>query len=67
MPIYNFVCKHCNHETEMFKKMDEKAPNCQSCGRSMVRAMASITFILKGSRWSCDNYGLKEKKKGGSK
>lgn len=67
MPLYDFTCKHCNHEIELLQKMDEKAPNCSVCGRSMVRVMSPITFILNGKNWAKDNYGLKAKKKGASK
>ena len=63
MPLYDFACKYCNSEIEMFKKMDEKAPNCSVCGRSMVRVMSTTTFILNGRNWAKDNYGLKKGEK----
>ena len=64
MPLYDFECKHCNSEIELFKKLDEKPPKCSVCGRSMVRRMSTTTFILNGRNWAKDNYGLKAKKKG---
>jgi len=60
MPLYDFRCDSCEKEIEMFKKMDEKAPNCSVCGRSMVRVMSTTTFILNGRNWAKDNYGLKK-------
>jgi len=67
MPIREYECKHCNTEIELLQKMDEKPPKCSVCGRSMVRAMSPTHFVLSGSCWAKDNYGLKEKRKGESK
>ncbi len=67
MPLYDFACKHCNSEIEMFKKMNEKAPNCSVCGRSMVRVMSTTSFVLNGRFWEKDGYGLRVRKKGESK
>ena len=64
MPLYDFRCDMCNKETELFKKLAEEHPNCPVCGRSMVRVMSPTHFVLNGSCWAKDNYGLKTKKKG---
>jgi len=67
MPTYDFKCESCDLEIELFQKIDDKAPNCPVCGRSMTRLMSATTFILSGTGWSKDNYGLKAKKKGEKK
>jgi len=67
MPLYDFKCEHCDKEHELLVKLDAKAPECPSCGRSMIRLMSATTFILNGSGWAKDNYGLKTKKKGNKK
>ena len=67
MPLYDFKCEHCDKEHELFVKLDAKDPECPSCGRSMVRLTSATTFILNGTGWAKDNYGLKAKKKGDKK
>lgn len=67
MPLYEFKCEHCDYEMEMFKKLNEKLPNCPVCGRSMIKLISATNFILNGTGWAKDNYGLKIKKKGEKK
>lgn len=67
MPLYDFKCEECDLEVEILKKMDEKAPNCPVCGRSMVKLVSATNFILNGKNWEKDGYGLRSKKKGESK
>lgn len=64
MPLYDFKCEVCGHEMEKQIKLYDKAPDCPSCGRSMVKLMSATSFILKGSGWERDGYGLRDKKKG---
>ena len=64
MPLYEFKCENCGHEMEKYIKLADKEPNCPSCGRSMVKLMSATAFILKGSGWERDGYGLRDKKKG---
>jgi len=67
MPLYDFKCEHCEHEEELFIKLYARAPECPSCGRSMIKLISATTFILNGTGWAKDNYGLKDKKKGDKK
>jgi len=67
MPLYDFKCKHCDLEIELFQKMDERPPECPVCGRSMVKLMSATNFILNGKNWEKDGYGLRNKKKGDKK
>ena len=66
MPLYELVCD-CGHTKEEILKMDEQEPVCDKCGLRMKRAMSAPAFILKGSGWYSDHYGLKKSKKGGKK
>ena len=64
MPLYIFKCEKCEQEVEILQKMDEKAPGCPVCGRSMDKLMSATNFILNGKNWEKDGYGLRSKKKG---
>jgi putative FmdB family regulatory protein len=64
MPLYDFKCEKCEYEVEKQIKLDDKAPDCPKCGRSMTKLMSATSFILKGSGWERDGYGLRGKKKG---
>ncbi len=63
MPLYDFKCKDCGHKEEIFVKLDEKDPNCAKCNKKMDKIIASVPFILKGSGWASDSYGLRDKGK----
>ena len=63
MILYDFKCKSCGKEMEALIKEGEKAPNCPICGHLMIKLMSPIRFVLKGSNWAKDNYGLKRNKK----
>ena len=69
MILYDFKCKSCGKEMEVLIKEGEKVPNCPVCGHLMTKLMSPIHFVLKGSNWAKDNYGLKKKRrnKNGSK
>ena len=61
MPIYEYRCPPCGHEFEVMQKMSE-APikTCPQCGAEEVKKLVSCTaFVLKGSGWYKDHYGLK--------
>lgn len=67
MPLYEFECKECDLEIEILNKLDDKAPECPVCGRSMVKLVSATSFILNGRNWEKDGYGLRSKKKGDKK
>lgn len=67
MPLYDFICPKCGQEKEEFLKLNKQEPVCDKCGIQMKKAMSAPAFILKGSGWASDNYGLKEQKKKSSK
>lgn len=64
MPLYDLICDK-GHVKEMFLKLNEQEPVCDKCGLPMKRAMSAPAFILVGSSWARDNYGLKKSKKKG--
>jgi len=62
MPLFDLYCKNCGATKEQFLKLNEIEPVCDKCGVSMIKAMSAPAFVLKGTCWAADNYGLKEKK-----
>jgi putative FmdB family regulatory protein len=60
MPTYEYRCDACGNEFEREQRISE-APvkKCPACGKSKARRMvSSANFILKGSGWYSDGYGL---------
>lgn len=66
MPLYDTVCV-CGNTKEIFLKLNEQEPVCDKCGLQMKKAMSTPAFILSGTGWARDNYGLKQSKKKGEK
>ncbi|MEA3296150.1 MAG: FmdB family zinc ribbon protein [Patescibacteria group bacterium] len=63
MILHDFKCEFCGEEIEILIKKDEKTPNCPVCGHLMTKLISTTHFVLKGSNWAKDNYGLKGNKK----
>lgn len=61
MPIYEYRCPDCAHDFELIQKFsDDPARTCPKCGMENVKKLISQTsFVLKGSGWYNDHYGLK--------
>jgi putative FmdB family regulatory protein len=61
MPIYEYRGPACGHEFEVMQKMSEAPIKiCPQCGAEEVKKLVSTTaFVLKGSGWYKDHYGLK--------
>ena len=53
MPIYEYQCQSCQHETEIMHKIaDEPRTTCPECGEETLKKMISAAgFRLKGSGW----------------
>ena len=53
MPIYEYRCKACDHETEALQKMSDKPlRKCPECGRMQLqRQISAPVFRLKGGGW----------------
>ena len=73
MPIYEYKCKKCGKEFEMFQGIaDPAAKSCKFCKGPVHKLMSLSSFHLKGSGWYATDYGGKkapvaEKKKEESK
>ncbi len=61
MPIYEYGCPDCGHQFESLQKFsDEPTRECPACKAVNVKKKISATsFVLKGSGWYKDHYGLK--------
>jgi len=53
MPIYEYVCKSCDHEMEVLQKMSdpllEKCPVCTK--NTLTKKISAAAFHLKGTGW----------------
>ncbi len=64
---YEYVCTECGHQWEAEQRISEPAlSDCPTCHRSSAKRLVTggMGFVLKGSGWYSDLYGLKPK--GGS-
>jgi len=60
MPIYEFRCKKCNNQIEVFQKHSDKPPTkCQKCGGRMEKMISTTAFHFKGEGWYVTDYGRK--------
>jgi putative FmdB family regulatory protein len=61
MPIYEYGCPDCGHQFDALQKFsDDPITECPSCKANNVKKKISATsFVLKGSGWYKDHYGLK--------
>jgi putative FmdB family regulatory protein len=68
MPIYEYRCKTCKKEFELFQKItDDPLAECPECGSAVERLVSATSFSLKGGGWYKDGYssssgGAKPKK-----
>ena len=53
MPIYEYACKACGHQTEVMHKISDPAPKkCPECGKPKLEKQMSATgFRLGGGGW----------------
>jgi len=58
MPIYEYKCKACGHEFEVFQKMSDKpVKKCEACGKQKAeRQISQTSFVLKGTGWYATDY-----------
>ena len=57
MPIYEYECTKCGHQTEIWQKFSE-APitKCQMCRGKVKKLISQSTFHLKGTGWYVTDY-----------
>jgi putative FmdB family regulatory protein len=65
MPIYEYRCAACGHDTEALQKMsDAPLRKCPECGKAQLRRLVSAPqFRLKGSGWYETDFKDKNEKK----
>jgi putative FmdB family regulatory protein len=53
MPIYEYACKACGHETEIMHKISDPTPKkCPECGKpKLIKQMSATGFRLGGGGW----------------
>lgn len=60
MPIYEYECSKCGHQTEVWQKFsDEPLSECTVCNGKMKKLISQSTFHLKGSGWYVTDYASK--------
>lgn len=60
MPIYEFRCKKCNAQIEVFQKISDKFPTrCKKCGGRLEKMISSTAFHFKGEGWYVTDYARK--------
>jgi putative FmdB family regulatory protein len=61
MPIYEYKCKKCGKEYELFQKISDPAVNtCKFCKGPASKLISLSTFHLKGTGWYVTDYGGKK-------
>lgn len=60
MPIYEYECTKCGHQTEIWQKFSE-APiaKCEMCRGKVKKLISQSTFHLKGTGWYATDYASK--------
>ena len=60
MPIYEFQCKKCGSQIEVYQKMNDKQPTrCKKCGGRLEKLISQTAFQFKGEGWYVTDYGRK--------
>jgi putative FmdB family regulatory protein len=58
MPIYEYKCRRCGKEFEVFQGISDPAvTSCKFCRGSVRKMMSLSSFHLKGSGWYATDYG----------
>lgn len=65
MPTYEYLCKACGHEHEIFQKItDEPITECPDCHKpALTKQISATNFQLKGTGWYVTDIRDKGKKK----
>jgi putative FmdB family regulatory protein len=63
MPIYEFQCKKCGAQVEVFQKLNDKHPvKCKQCGGRLEKLISAPAIQFKGSGWYVTDYAQNGKK-----
>jgi putative FmdB family regulatory protein len=61
MPIYEYRCKKCGKEFELFQKISDPAiKTCKFCKGPAGKLISLSSFHLKGGGWYVTDYGGKK-------
>ena len=67
MPIYEYQCAKCGHQTEILQKFsDPPIAKCDLCQGKMKKLISHSTFHLKGTGWYVTDYASKSGSEGKS-
>ena len=65
MPIYEYKCRKCKSEFEVFQKIsDTDEKSCKFCRGPVNKLISRSSFQLQGSGWYVTDYGGKKPKDG---
>jgi len=60
VPIYEYECTKCGHQTEAIQKFsDSPLAQCELCHGKLMKLISHSTFHLKGSGWYVTDYASK--------
>lgn len=60
MPIYEYECTKCGHQTEALQKFsDPPLAECELCHGKLKKFISHSTFHLKGTGWYVTDYAAK--------
>jgi putative FmdB family regulatory protein len=60
VPIYEYECTKCGHQTEALQKFsDPPLAECELCHGKLKKFISHSTFHLKGSGWYVTDYASK--------
>jgi putative FmdB family regulatory protein len=61
MPIYEYECTKCGHQTEVWQRItDQSVTKCDHCKGKMSRLISQSSFHLKGTGWYVTDYASKK-------
>ncbi|MCX5847652.1 MAG: zinc ribbon domain-containing protein [Deltaproteobacteria bacterium] len=61
MPIYEYKCRKCGKEYELFQKISDPAvKSCKFCRGPVHKLISVSSFHLKGTGWYVTDYGGKK-------
>jgi putative FmdB family regulatory protein len=61
MPIYEYKCRKCGKEYELFQKISDPAiKTCKFCKGHVNKLISVSSFHLKGTGWYVTDYGGKK-------
>ena len=63
MPLYEYLCEHCDHRFEQIQRFsDPPVDNCPLCDGSVRKLVSSPAIQFKGTGWYVTDYARQGKK-----